>query len=247
MDMMELAEQFIWSIDTAPTLEELRRRLAIITVEMGFQFFALVDHIEMPLTPRRILRLHTYPEALVRMHQQRAMMVSDPVHRLSQLRNCGFPWSDLHNLLRFTSNDAIWMVQARALGIADGFTVPANIAGESSGSISFALGGGRDFPRRWLPVLETIGAHAFQRARQILRPRFFGLVTPKLTERQIECILFLGRGFTAPQTAAMIGRGTETVNTHLKTARELYGAGNKALLLAHTLQDSTLTFDDIFS
>lgn len=246
MELLELAQQFVWLIDTAPTLEELQKRLAIITIKMGFEFFALVDHLDTPLTSRKFLRMHTYPAALVQVFESRRLMISDPVHRLSQIRSCGFPWSDLHNLLRLTTNDALWMGEARAYGVADGFTVPANIAGETSGSCSFALGSGRAFPRQWLPMIETIGSHAFQRARQILRPRFIGLPSPKLTERQIECIVLLGRGFTAPQSASMIGRGTETVNTHLKIAREAYGAENKAKLLAYTLRDSTVVFDDIF-
>lgn len=245
MELLELAQQFVWWIDTAQTLEELQKRLGMITVQMGFEFFALVDHLDTPLTPRRFLRMHTYPTALAHVFESRRLMISDPVHRLSQIRNCGFAWSDLHNLLRLTSSDALWMVEARAHGVADGFTVPANIAGETSGSCSFALGSGRAFPREWLPLIERIGAHAFQRARQILRPRFIGRLGPKLTDRQIECILLLGRGFTAPQSASMIGRGTETVNTHLKIAREAYGAENKSKLLAYTLRDSTVVFDDI--
>lgn len=245
MDLIGLAEQFLWWIDTASTLEELQRRLSTITTAMGFQFFALVDHLETPLTPRRFLRMSTYPDSLVRLYLERQMMICDPVHRLSQRRNSGFPWCDLRNLLRLSSNDSIWMLQARANGVADGFTVPANVAGETSGSVSFALGSGREFPRAWLPLIETIGTHAFERARQILRPRFIATPGPQLSDRQIECIVQLGRGFTATKSGLIIGLGAETVNTHLKSARQLYHAENKARLLALTLKDSSVSFDDI--
>jgi len=68
----------------------------------------------------------------------------------------------------------------------------------------------------------------------------------RLTPRQIECTLWVGRGLTESEIAGKLGISTETVKRHLKEARGSYGVDKSIQLLIRAMADGLVKLEDLF-
>lgn len=245
METSMLTEQYAYLIAAANTLDELWSVLCEITVQLGFQYFALIHHVDSPGIRGKIVRLHNYPRAWAEYFFEHRFAICDPIHRATYMTSAGFPWSAARHLITITTGDTMHMLRAHSFGIEDGFTVPANIPGETRGSCTFAIGNGRVLPHHAFRDAQWLGSLAFNRARQILGLRGFGKIAPALTEHELQCLQLAAQGKTAEEIARILGRGRETVVTQLKHARKLYGVYEKTSLVLHALNDGTLCLGDI--
>ncbi|HYC94218.1 MAG TPA: autoinducer binding domain-containing protein, partial [Sphingomicrobium sp.] len=138
-----------------------------MTRELGFQYFALLHHRRIRSSSDRLIRLDNYPAAWEEELISRHDVATDPVHLASLRTNAGFGWDQLGELMLLSSSQLEILERSRHHGLGLGFTVPANVPGEPSGSCSFAVERGRSFPGRQLMSAELIGVHAFRAARRI--------------------------------------------------------------------------------
>src|SRR3546814_5083936 len=95
-----------------------------------------------------------------------------------------------------------------------------------------------------LHVAEIVGAFALASARRIVgvapvRER------PVLSKRQRECVLWSARGKSQAEIAAILGISEETVNQHLRTARDRYAVHCRQALILCALFDGLIGFGDI--
>jgi DNA-binding CsgD family transcriptional regulator len=238
------AEKFAAAVDAAQSIDELRNLVDAITREMGFGHFALSHHVDVPRAPAPAIRIHTYPDEWEAYFDAARLGPSDPVHRASHLTNAGFRWSRLSRLIVLTGRDKEVLADARKAGLEDGFTVPAHIPGESSGSCSFATARGRSSKRHWEPLAQYIGAIAFEGARRLLCVRPIDPDRPRLSDRQRDCIYWAARGKSDWEISQILGIGHDTAVQHMKEARSRYGVGNRTQLAIHALYDGALTFTD---
>lgn len=244
MNDLEAFNGLLQLIKSAETNDELGQALALACDVMGFQYFALTHHIA--ISEPLAIRLHNYPTAWVSWFDENELGVSDPVHRASQVTSIGFAWSDVRTMIKLTRGDEDVLGRARHEGIGDGFTVPAHVPGEASGSCSFAVPPTRDMPEEALPVVQLIGAFAFEAARRLNGVREVAASQPPiLTDRQRDCVLWAARGKTDWEIAQILGLSEETVIQHLKLARERYEVPKRALLAVRALFDGLITFSDV--
>jgi LuxR family quorum-sensing system transcriptional regulator CciR len=132
--------------------------------------------------------------------------------------------------------------QGRRFGLGNGFTVPANVPGEPSGSCSFAVRPGVALPARRLRCAELVGAHAFRAARRIV-----GLPArrrPHLSRREQQCLRLVALGKTDWEIAQVLGIGVETARHYVKRARAAYDVISRTQLVVHGLRDEWLTFEE---
>lgn len=221
--------------------------LAEVVGELGFTFFALTHHIDVRRAPQPAIRLHNYPEEWVRYYDDNSLGVSDPVHRASHVTSVGFAWSKIPSMISLTPRDLEILGRGGAQGIGDGFTIPANVPGETYGSCSFANPAGKPLRPSDLPLAQLVGAFAFEAARRLWRIRSAGtgVAVPKLTDRQRECILWMARGKSDWEISRILGVQHETVVRHIKQARDRYGVAKRTMLAVHALFDGSITFTDI--
>ena len=147
-------------------------------------------------------------------------------------------------MIALTDKDRRILELARRQGIGEGFTVPAHVPGEAHGSCSFACRAGDRFSQQNLPLLQLVGAFAFEAARTLRRSRFSrGPV--QLTDRQRECVMWAARGKTDWEIARVLGVSEATVGEHLRHAYERYGVGKRTLVAVHALFDGTIGFLDV--
>ncbi|WP_114952227.1 LuxR family transcriptional regulator [Sphingosinicella terrae] len=247
MASFERAESFLREISLIRSETDLAGALGEVTREMGFHHFALSHHVDVRETAETAIRLHNYPDDWVDYYDRNRLGVSDPVHRASHVTSVGFAWSELPRLIALTPGDHEILARAVAKGIGDGFTIPAHVPGESNGSCSFANPAGIVVPEDALPSAQLVGAFAFEAARRLWRVRAGDREPlPRLTDRQRECIIWVGRGKSDWEISRILGVKEDTVARHVKMARERYGVGKRSFVAIHALFEGSISFHDIF-
>jgi LuxR family transcriptional regulator, quorum-sensing system regulator CciR len=241
--MFDRVDAFVRNVRGLATEAELAGALAEISGELGFRYFALTHHVDVRRSSAAI-RIHNYPAGWAEWFDERSLGGTDPVHRASNVTSVGFSWSALPEMIALTKDDRRILELARSQGIGDGFTVPAHVPGEAHGSCSFACVAGERFDGEQLPLLQLVGAFAFEAARRMRRMRF-AAGPVRLTDRQRECVMWAARGKSDWEIARILGISDETVREHLRHARERYGVGKRTLVAVHALFDGTIGFLDV--
>ena len=246
-DMRAEIEWFLDAIAVVGDVDALAMILGEMTERMGFGHFALTHHAHVANAPSNLIRLHNYPEAWVDHFDRHRLGLSDPVHRASHKTSAGFRWDSIAELIPMTPGDHRLLALAQDHGLADGFTVPANIVGEATGSCSFASKPHHDLPVDCLLWAQFAGTAAFEAARRIWLARAAPPAPrPMLTDRQRDCLVWAARGKTAWEIGRILGITEETAVRHLKQARERYGVDKQTSLLIRALFDGIISFSDIF-
>jgi DNA-binding CsgD family transcriptional regulator len=242
--VLATAQKFALAVEAATSIGELGGLIDAITREMGFRYFALTHHVDLWRASQPTIRIHNYPAEWEAFFDAEGLGRSDPVHRASHLRNLGFPWTMLPALIDMTRRDEEIIARSRRAGLADGYTVPAHMPGESEGSCSFATVQGRSYRVEWVPLAQYVGTAAFEAARRLSGVRRIDLERPRLSDRQRDCIYWAARGKSDWETSQILGIGHDTAIHYMKEARRRYGVFNKTQLAIHALYDGALTFTD---
>ena len=223
--------------------EGLRRLLAGVTSELGFRYFALLHHASLQRSASALLRIDNYPPGWVQELIEEDLAHDDPVHHACVRTNAGFLWAELGSLLSLTARHRRILERSGRFGIGEGFTIPAHVPGEPSGSCSFAMRRGRGLPRQRLFDAELIGAHAFRAARRIHNYPAQG-AHAHLSRRQLQCLRLLAAGKTDWEIARILDLSIETAHQYVKSARAAYDVVSRTQLVVHGLRDAWISFDD---
>lgn len=241
--MKRLVDRFAEAAALCHELEQLRTLLGETSGELGFDYFALLHHSSLQRSNRRRIRLDNYPEAWVAELVDLELAVHDPVHSASRRTSSGFAWQDISSIIQLGDGHRKILARSRYHGIGAGFTIPANVPGEPSGSCSFAVRAGAELPGNRLLCAELIGAHAFRAARR-LASLPHSQERPHLSRREIECLRLLAAGKTDWEIAAILGISVETAHQYVKRARAAYDVVSRAQLVACGLRDALVSFDE---
>ena len=241
--MKRLVDRFVEAATECGDLQQLRTLVGETCRELGFDYFALLHHSSLEGTSSARVRIDNYPEAWVAELVTRELAAHDPVHSASRKTTSGFAWHDIASIIRLGDRHRRILARSRYHGIGAGFTVPANVPGEPSGSCSFAVRAGAELPCNRLLCTELVGAHAFRAARRIatlpqLQER------PHLSRREIECLRLLASGKTDWEAATILGLSVETVRQYVKRARAAYDVVTRTQLVVHGLRDDWVSFED---
>ena len=242
---LSVAEEFareLVEIETSERLEEVLKRTSRF---LGFDHFALsLEACTSVEKPPEIL-IHDYPDAWAKVYINFDLGGMDPVRRACDKSFSGFTWENIEKLIPLTRGDRQMLSVGRECGIGDGYTVPRHLPGTASGTCSFVVRPEVSLPRQWLVVAELVGTMALTCALKISGMAATAS-TPKLSDRQRECLLWTARGKTASETALILGISTETVIQHLKMARERYEVHCKQSLIVSALFDGLIGYRDVF-
>jgi LuxR family quorum-sensing system transcriptional regulator CciR len=246
MPSLAIAQDYLASLHSIDSLEGLDEALAETCNRLGCRYYALSQHVDFLHAPGSSLRLHNYPEKWQHWFDSERLGVSDPIHRASHVTAFGFRWAAVDQLIHLTKRDRDVLARALAHGIGDGFTVPGNVPGETSGSCSFACGSGNAMPERSIPFAQLAGLLLFETGRRLTLQRPLPR-PPALTDRQVECIVWVGRGKTDWEIARILGVSHATVIEHLRNARERYDASTRSMLTVRALYDGAVCFSDLIA
>ena len=237
---------FVDDVRGAAAISELREILVEISAELGFSHFALAHHVDLRRASTPAIRIHNYPAELEQYHDDQQLGARDPVHRACQRTAIGFAWSELPDMIQLTPRDRRVLDAAASRGIEEGFTVPAHVPAELSGSCSFATARGERLEANNLAMAQLVGAFAFQAARQFLKaltPN--NAPSPQVSNRERECLVWIARGKTDWEIGTILGISVETVRQYVKHARTRYDVVSRSQLVAHALLAGTISFPEI--
>ena len=241
--MKRLSDRFAHAARSCASLDELRDLIGTVVPELGFDYFALVDHSSLSSPSGAFVRLDNYPQSWVEELTLAGLAGADPVHLASRRCNKGFGWRELEELIPLERRHKDILERSRAHGLGPGFTIPANVPGEPSASCSFAVASGGRLPADRLDCAELVGAHALAAARR-LRPPARRPEPPHLSRRELDCLRLVALGKTDWEIARILGLSTETVRQYVKRARAAYDAVSRAQLVAFGLRDCWISFEE---
>jgi LuxR family quorum-sensing system transcriptional regulator CciR len=249
--MAELGDvqRFIDLSGQAASFVELENLLADVTKEMGFDYFALIHHVDHRAKARgTAVRLENYPPGWVNTFLEKELYSWDPIHLASHRTNVGFAWSDVPSMIKMTKKHHQVIEAAGREGLGNGYTVPAHVPGEANGSCTFATRRGRDLPRDTLPMAHMIGSFAFQAARNLALRAFPNGVDdghPMLSPRQLDCVLLVGQGKSDWEIAQILGLKEDTVTEYVDAARERYQVARRVQLVVRAIHSGQLAITDL--
>lgn len=248
-------QQFIDRLGCARTPKALEDLLSAISKQMGFDYVTLFQHANLSLIDPEyrhmqrgdLVGVTTAPVSWSEHYRDNNLIAVDP--RVLACRHTVSPFrtDEIGQLVEIGSAQRDFVERQRRSDIGDSFTVPVHFPGEPSGSCTFSMKCGRALPAGALAMAHLIGVSAFQAGRTMVNTqRRRASVPPRLTKRQLQCTLLVGRGLCEGEVAGRLGVSSETVKRHLKEARLSYGVSKSIQLVTHALQDNHITLRDIF-
>ncbi|MES2326216.1 MAG: LuxR family transcriptional regulator [Pseudomonadota bacterium] len=240
--MRRLSDRFAEAARACPDLAQLGTLLADIAHELGFHYFALLDHESLGGRSNGSLRIDNYPRDWVEEMVSRGYAADDPVHLASRRTNIGFGWCELGSLIRLERRHTHILARSRRFGLGPGLTVPANVPGEPSASCSFAVRAGCEMPTGRLHCAELIGAHALCAARRLRPPAVHQ--RPHLSRREVQCLRLVALGKTDWEIARILGLSPHTAHQYVKRARAAYDTVSRTQLVVYGLRDDWISFED---
>jgi LuxR family quorum-sensing system transcriptional regulator CciR len=246
MPQMADVARFVELANAAPTLNDLGRIMADITREMGFDVYALVQHVDIRRSNTdETIWLENYPSSWAEAFVARGLVSSDPVMIASERTASGFLWSQVGEMIKLTAHQRRILAEANKEGLGDGFTVPAHLPGESNGSCNFGVRTGRTVPIENLMMAQLVGTFAFEAARKVVaRQGDAPAEKPKLTQRQLDCVVLVARGKTDWEIASIVGLKEATVRGYVEEACARYDVRRRVQLVIRALHDGQLTLRD---
>lgn len=240
--MRRLTDRFAESAQSCSDPRQLASLLEEITGELGFHYFALLDHPSLTCPDAGLIRIDNYPRDWTDEFVTRGYAADDPVHLASRRTNIGFGWCELRRLIRLERRHKTILSRSRRFGLGPGLTVPAHVPGEPSASCSFAVRAGCEMPAGRFHCAELIGAHALAAARR-LRPAG-QLPRPHLSRRELQCLRLVALGKTDWEIARILGLSPHTAHQYVKRARAAYDTVSRTQLVVYGLRDAWISFED---
>jgi LuxR family quorum-sensing system transcriptional regulator CciR len=252
MSLVHDVQEFVREANRITEVKELRGLLEGIVPTMGFDYFALVHHVDIFQTNGDVVYLFDFPEAWTDQIARKGYFSDDPVLVACQKSAAPFAWSDVGRIVKLTTRHEEILQSAKTAGLGGGFTVPIHIPGEYTGACSFSTRVGRDFPENSLPAAHYVGCFAFEAARRLVQRRASRKSThiplhnkPKLTRRQLDCVVLAGRGKSDRDVGQILGISDQTVHQHMEAAKRKYEVATRMQLVVRALFDSQLAFADL--
>jgi LuxR family quorum-sensing system transcriptional regulator CciR len=236
--ILRSVQAFADTVQSVATLAELEHAVASATRKLGFDHFAIVHHVDFGKLAPHAIRMSNYPER-------------DPVLRASERTNVGFLWSDIPNMIALNDRDRNYMRMAGELGLAEGFTVPYHIPGETLGSCHFAVTEIGRLPTHNLAAAQSVGAFGFEAARRLVGMREdHAILLAKrvpLTRRQRDCVVEVARGKSDTVIAQLLGLRPRTVNEYIENAKRRYLVSTRQQLIVRALFQSDICFAEVLA
>lgn len=243
-----MVREFVDSCSEVEDMTELREAVQHSSRALGFDFFAIIHHIRFGRPTNDKVRLTNYPlEWIAKFREDESF--AEPVMKAAERTSNGFLWSRLQEHVQLTERERRYMERAGRYGLAEGFTVPNHIPGESFGSCNFAVRRREDLPRHNLPAAQAFGSFAFEAARQLIQkkrqPSEQYLPSAPLTDRQRDCVLFAARGKSDTVIAQLLNIRPKTVNEHIEAAKRRYLVATRTQLIVRALFRSEICFSEV--
>ncbi len=242
--MRRLSDRFAEAAGSCTDLPQLGTLLDDAARELGFHYFALLDHASLDRRPAPdLVRIDNYPEPWAR-RTAGARLCRSTIRCISPA-GARIPASAGRARLtdRARAPPPQILARSRHLGLGGGFTVPANVPGEPGASCSFAVRAGAEIPVA-ASALRRAGRGSCASRRAAAAHSASGRPRPRLSRREIECLRLVAMGKTDWEIARILGLSIETARQYVKRARAAYDSVSRTQLVVYGLRDAWISFED---
>ncbi|WP_454883419.1 helix-turn-helix transcriptional regulator [Sphingomonas oryzagri] len=223
---------------------ELHEVVTELTTGMEFYYYALGHHTRMFDGDQTTLRIHNYPKEWQESYDRQQLGICDPVHRASHRVPHGFRWGDTGSYVPMGERDHWMLAEARQHDIEDGWTIPANIPGEPSGSVTFATRIGQPFPEAMIFYANYLGGLAYQQAR-VIAGEINVPDKPIVTDRQIEVAKLVCQDMSDKEIAKLLDVSPCTVTKHIRDMSARLKVARRTALALRVVWAGYLCFPDV--
>ena len=252
MSLFDDVQQFVREANRVTEFDELSRLLDGTIREFGFDYFALVHHSSVFKKRQALLSLHDFPDSWENIFRDRGYFFDDPVLVACEKYATPFVWTDVPQLVSLTPRQREVLDAATEAGLGGGYTIPIHIPGEGTAVCTFSTRIGRELPKATFPAAQYVGCFAFEAARRVASrkaPASLGLAReqtpPRLTRRQLDCVVLAGRGKSDRDVAQILGISDQTVHHHIEEAKRRYDVATRMQLVVRVLFDNHVVFADL--
>lgn len=229
------------------TMVELEELLQAATLELGYDRFTMIQHIDFAGSLDGAVVLSTFDIAWVRRVISRRYFHFDPVIATSHRYGAPFAWNRIPELIDLTRRQRRMFDEARRFGIVDGLTVPLHRPGQRLATCTFVSAESRIVRLEQLAIAQVVASFAYQAALDLVRGNAEQSEPVPLTERQIDCITLSAAGKTDWEIGRILGISESTAHSHMMRAMKRYGVFNRQQLIFHALRDGHISFSDVAS
>lgn len=240
---MALASEFADRIASLNGLEAVASLLDSAVRDLGFRYFALVQHDGHCRRKNRLF-LQNYPSAWVESFEARALHRIDPVQCAAAGRLGGFGWRSLPQLIALSSVQRDMLGESRRAGLGEGFTVPLHGPAGMTVSCSFVTAPAQPLPVDALLAAECVAHSASAVAMRLVGPDAW---RARLTPRQRECVALMAQGKTDWEIGRILGLSEESVTKYLNAARRRFGVARRTQLALAAIACGEIPLDEIVS
>lgn len=247
MTLFSDVQVFVKTVRDADSLESISATLSDATRRFRFDHFAMIQRLSSRLANEPV-KLSDYPSDWIDLLIAGDYYVHDPVLVAVEKSVAPFSWADLPTMVTMSKQHRSYMQSAHEQGLSQGYTVPIHVPGEASGLCSFVMTGDRELPSESLPAAQYLACFAFEAARRLATGSGNGAVdTPKLTQRQLDCVVLAAKGKSNWVSGKLLGLSPDTVHKYLESAKRRYGVSSRTELVVRALFDGQLSFTDILN
>jgi len=238
--------EFAGAVQEVSSLASLRALLNDCVPAFGVDYFLMAHHIDFGRPIPGAVQIGNYPGEFVARQRELGGWRHDPVLVACERTTTGFFWSQLAELIDLHPKHMQRVEEVKLAGLGEGFAVPNHIPGEYSGSVQFAVGYGRSFPREMASALQSLATYAFEAARRLARESGEPIVaSAPLTERQLDCLLLAARGKSDTDIGQLLGLSPRTVNAYMEAAKRRYCVATRQQLMILALFNRQITFSEV--
>lgn len=245
VNVLDIAQGFIERSTDASSMDALITSFEQALARLGFRYFACGCHVD-PLHPRKPLMALNYPHDWVEMYSERQLHRIDPVfiHADSMFRP--FHWGDAQFLSGTTPEQRAMLEEAAQHGIARGFTIPIHPSlGSTLGGSCSLIPDSPNLHSHCYLAAQAMAAHFFDAAARSLSALTILGSNMRLTTRERQCVIWMGRGKTEEETAALLGLSAFTVHNYIANAKRRLRVSSSRQVTLHAIATGQISLSEM--
>ncbi len=218
-----IIEGYIQSLMSCESKDDISHTLQSAASFLGFEYFAYGVKTTLPFQSPQIEMVNSYSKAWNHRYQQQGLCLIDPLIKIGMRGNQSILWDDVSD-----EREEFWQ-EAKANGIATGWSKPTHMAAGNSSLLSFSRGPSPISPKElhaqipYLIWLTSIADEGFQKVLNIHQHN----IDSELTPREVEVMKWSADGKTLHEIGVILSLSSRTVEFHVKNATKKLNAPNK--------------------
>lgn len=180
-----------------------------------------------------------WPQEVLNAYVEQGLATRDPLVFAARRRIAPFLWDEIRSDPHMPDDSQAMFAFADSYGFVDGYSVPIHGPGGYQGLVSMLARKRLALSAHDRAVLEVMARTLHERCRVTEGLGNAGIETPKLTQREVECMRWVAAGKTNWEIGQVLGISGSTVHFHVERVKKKLNKTTRteavAILVLHGL------------